>query len=225
LRQLDFVKKGKKNVSEVRNVLPDGTSEFLRPMPGSSRMYPETDLPLLKISRDFINDAKKTLPKSKVELEQELKEEGLSHEMIKLLLQEGKVEEYKQLLKIVNNSSLVVKTLIIWPKEISAKTKIDLIKVDKILEDHLASVLEMFVKNKISESDVKNILEKIVAGESIENALKVERVETGAIEEQVLKIIKEKPGLSANAYMGLVMGQLKGKIDGKTAMEVIQKLL
>ena len=36
--------------SEVRNALPNGETEFLRPMPGAARMYPETDVPLLKIS-------------------------------------------------------------------------------------------------------------------------------------------------------------------------------
>ena len=40
-----------------------------------------------------------------------------------------------------------------------------------------------------------------------------------------MNIIKEKPGLNANAYMGLVMQEFKGKISGKEAMEIIQKLL
>ena len=57
---------------EVRNALADGGSEFLRPMPGSDRMYPETDLPLLKISRDIINNAKKDLPKLRSVVQDEL---------------------------------------------------------------------------------------------------------------------------------------------------------
>ena len=42
---------------------------------------------------------------------------------------------------------------------------------------------------------------------------------------KVMKIIKEKPGLNPNAYMGLVMKKFKGKVDGKKAMEVINKIL
>jgi hypothetical protein len=38
-----------------------------------------------------------------------------------------------------------------------------------------------------------------------------------------MKIIKEKPGLSPNAYMGLVMKEMKGKISGGDAMKFIQK--
>src|SRR3989338_4268257 len=95
-RQQELVKKGK-SVSEVRAVGEDGSSRFLRPMPGAARMYPETDLPLLKISRDFLNEAKKDLPKLKKDLEEELEGEGLSKEMASLLLKEGKVEEFKDL--------------------------------------------------------------------------------------------------------------------------------
>ena len=47
--------------NEVRNALPDGTTEFLRPMPGAARMYPETDVPLLKISRELINEKAKII--------------------------------------------------------------------------------------------------------------------------------------------------------------------
>ena len=38
-----------------------------------------------------------------------------------------------------------------------------------------------------------------------------------------LKIIKEKPGLSDKAYMGLVMKEFKGRVSGKDAMEIIKK--
>jgi len=79
------IKLGKKSKSEVRNALPDGKTEFLRPMPGSARMYPETDLPILKIHRDFINEAKRDLPKLRSVEEDELKKKGLNTDMIKLL--------------------------------------------------------------------------------------------------------------------------------------------
>ena len=40
---------------------------------------------------------------------------------------------------------------------------------------------------------------------------------------RIHKIIREKPGLSENAYMGLVMREFKGKISGKEAIEIIKK--
>jgi len=85
--------------------------------------------------------------------------------------------------------------------------------------------LKALNKKKISEGDVKDILTGIVNGESFEKAIAIEKAEHSEIEGEVLKIIKEKPGLNANAYMGLVMAKFKGKIDGKTAMEIINKLM
>ena len=45
------------------------------------------------------------------------------------------------------------------------------------------------------------------------------------LEEEIAKIIKSKPGLTAKAYMGLVMAKFKGKIDAKKAIEIINKIL
>ncbi len=215
---------GEKNVkAEVRNALPTGETEFLRPMPGSARMYPETDLFLLKISRDLINEVKKTLPKLRKEVEEELREKGLNHEMIKLLFKENAVEDFKEFLEILDNPQLIAKILLIFPKEIASHEKLSDEKVNQVLnKDVLNDVILAVKKKKISENQIKEVLEKIAKGESFENAIKFEKKEAGEIEEKIAKIIKEKPGLSANAYMGLVMKEVKG-ISGKEAMEIIGK--
>lgn len=223
IRQKELSDKKKPVKPEVRNVLADGTTEYLRPLPGSARMYPETDLPLLYISRDLINEVKKTLPKSRKEIEEDLKKQGLGQEMIKLIFKMHKLEEYKNLLKILNKPLVVAKMILILPKEISSKTKKDLEEVDSLLGDYFEDVLEMFNKKKISEEDIKNIFMKLVEGVDFESAIKIEKIDTNEIEEEVMKIIKSKPGLSANAYMGLVMKEFKGKVDGKTIMSLIEK--
>lgn len=226
-RQEALISHGKKVKQEVRMALPDGNTEFLRPMPGAARMYPETDLPLLKISRDLINDIKKTLPKLRSELEEELRKKGLSQDMIKLIFKEDKLEEFKELLKIINNPQLITKVLLLYPKEISRKENIDIKKINKKLEDNLSGILEELKKGSISESQIKNVMLDIVKGKSFKEAIKFEKVDITDIEEKILKIIKSKPGLRENAYMGLVMKELdlKGKISGKEVMEIIGKYM
>lgn len=213
----------KKRVPEVRKVFPDGKSEFLRPMPGAARMYPETDLPLLKISRDLIDEAKKNLPKTKKELEEELGKEGLSREMISLLLNQNKIEEFKELLKIINKPQLVGKILLIYPKEIASREKISLEDVNEILnKDALTNVAENLKKGKIAEGDLKNVLTKIVKGEEQEKATSRSSLKEED-EEKIMNIISSKPGLSFNAYMGLVMKEFSSKISGSVAAEIIKK--
>ncbi len=223
-RELEVLEKKKLVQSEVRNALSDGTTEFLRPMPGAARMYPETDLPLLKISRDFINKVKKDLPKLKSEIEKELRKEGLNEEMIKLLFKRNKVEEFKEMLNVINKPQLIIKSLLIFPNEIVSRNKLKLDKISEIIEDNLADVLRFVKEGKISENQVKDVLMKLVEGKSLKDAIKIEKPSEN-IEEKIMKIIKEKPGLSEKAYMGLIMKEFGGQINGKEAMEIIEKYI
>ena len=215
-RQEKILISGKKNPMEVRQVLPDGDSKFLRPLPGGARMYPETDLPLLKISRDLINEVKKTLPKLKSDIRAELEKHGLTEELISLVLQSNKtLDEFETLLRVHNkDANLVAKMITLW--------RID---KEKITERILEQILEALNEKKIEKEDVKDVIKKISGGVSVEEAIKVKKVSHDEIEEEISKIIKEKPGLRPNAYMGLVMTKFKGQLDAKKAMEIINRLI
>ncbi len=216
----------KKLFSEVRNALPDASTEFLRPVPGAARMYPETDLPLLKISREAINNAKKNTPKLKGDLEEELKGSGLKSEMIKFLFKQNKLDDFKEFLEIVDKPQLIGKILLLFPKEIASHEKSPFSKINKILnKDILIFVLEALKNKTISESQIKDVLERIVRGEKLEDSILFEKEDSSVVEEKIMKIIKDKPGLSEKAYMGLVMKEFKGKIEGKTVREIIGKYL
>jgi len=225
-RQKKFLETGKKNPSEVRNVLLDASTEFLRPMPGEARMYPETDLPLLKISRNMIDDAKKNLPKLRSEVENELKQKGLTDEMVSMLFKQNKLEEFKELSEVIKNPLLVGKVLLMFPKELASKTKKPIFEINEILnKEILANVLEVFKKKKIKENQIKDVLNKIVHGDGFKEAIKFEKKDLNAVEEKIIKLIKEKPGLSEKAYMGLVMKEFKGQVDGREVSEIIKRLI
>lgn len=226
LRHKEFLEKKEVNESEVRNCLPDGKTEFLRPMPGADRMYPETDLELLKVSRDVLNEIKKNLPKLRSEIEEELRGQGLSSEMIKIMFKQNKFPVYKELYDLSGNSKLIGKILFLFLKEISKKTKKSVEEIEEILnKEVLLFVLGEVYKEKLHEADVKHVLERIVSGVELKEAVKLEKKDILGVEEEILKIIKSKPGLSPNAYMGLVMKEMKGKISGGDAMEIISKLM
>ena len=216
----------KKRKSEVRNALADGTTAFLRPMPGEARMYPETDLSLLKIGREKINQLKKQLPKLKTEIRDELKKKGLSDEMINLVL-EGNLDEFEVLLGVYNkDANLVAKMVTLWRNELATKYNKDLDEIREILNERiLEKILEEVRNGKINERDAKKIMTDVAEGKKVEEAIKVEKISDDELEGEIRKIVKEKPGLRPNAYMGLVMKEFKGKISGSEAMEIIRKLM
>jgi len=219
-RQEKLIKQNKSE-AEVRKANEDGTTDFLRPLPGRARMYPETDLPLLHISREEINEAKKDLPKLRSEIKDELRKHGLHEELIKELVQEGKMSEFQELMQVYNKPDLIAKMLTIWMKDLNVKLKKDVEK--KLTLDILETILQAVQSGKINEQDIYDVMKEIAEGKKIEEAVKREKV--GNLEEEILKIIKEKPGLSVNAYMGLVMQKFMGKVNGKEVMEIIKRLV
>ncbi len=114
----------------------------------------------------------------------------------------------------------------LWRNELATKLKKSDEQIKEILTERiLEEILEALKQNKISSSDIKSIMEKIALGETFENAIKIEKVSDDEIEEEISKIVKEKPGLRPNAYMGLVMQKFRGKLDAKKAMEIINKIV
>lgn len=223
-RQEQELKEGK-NVKAVRNALPSGATEFLRPMPGSARMYPETDLPLLIIGREKLNVLKKALPKLRHEIRDELKKKGLSDELIGLVL-DGHIDEFETLIKVDGkDANLVAKMVVLWRQEFATKLKKSFEDVEEVLTERvLEQVLEAFVAGKISEGDIKGVLWKIVSGTNVEDALKVEKVDDSALEEQIAAMVKEKPGLRAGAYMGMLLQKMPGA-DKRKAMEILGRIV
>ncbi len=226
-RQLKEIKNGKKK-GEVRNALPSGETEFLRPLPGRARMYPETDLPLLKIEKKRIDRLKKNLPKLKSDIRSELKKTGLNDELIELVLSNSSaLDEFLALIRVYNkDANLVGKMVSLWRAELARKTKKSFEEIFEILSERVYEKILLKVKSgELNKGHVKEVLARITGGEKLENALKVEKAGDDEIEEEIRKIVKEKPGLRENAYMGLVMKKFGGKADAKRAMEIIKRVV
>jgi len=211
----------KKSQAEVRKAEPDGSTTFLRPLPGAARMYPETDLLLLKIPKKLIDEAKRTLPKLKSEKREKLRATGLNEEMIKLLLKKDKLDDFEELAPICKNKNLIAKLLILWPQEIEKKAKAE----NTLTLDIIETILQAINNNKITENDAKRVLRDYLSGKSISKALKKQKTDTTSLEQEIKQLIKNKPNLSIKAYMGLMMQKYKGQINGKDVMDTLKKLV
>ncbi|MBS3083640.1 Glu-tRNA(Gln) amidotransferase subunit GatE [Candidatus Pacearchaeota archaeon] len=226
-RQLNDLKEGK-TVGGVRNGLPDGMSEFLRPMPGASRMYPETDLSLLRIGRARIDMLKKNLPKLKTDIRDELRKKGVSEDLIELVLDDSELfDEFNILINVYSvDANLVAKMVTLWRQEFASKSgksfdDVKLILNEKVYEEILNAIND----EKITVSDVKQVLIKLIDGVKFSDAIKIEKISDDLIEKEIREIVKSKPGMRANAYMGMLMAKFKGKLDAKKAMELINRVL
>ena len=165
-------------------------------------------------------------PKLKQDIKDELRKKGLSEEMIVLVL-DGNLDEFDVLMKVYNkDANLVGKMISLWRQEIAKKKGKSFDEVKEILNERtLEKILEKVKSGELDKGHVKEVLLNILEGENIDKAVKVEKISDDEIEEEIRKIVKEKPGLRANAYMGLIMGKLKGKVDAKKAMEIVERIV
>ncbi|MEK6925088.1 MAG: hypothetical protein AABW71_02515 [Nanoarchaeota archaeon] len=226
-RQLLNVKNNK-TTGDVRNAKEDGTSEFLRPMPGADRMYPETDLALLRLGRQRIDHLKKHLPKLRTDMRAELEKKGVSEDLIELVLDDSEIlDEFHTLLDIYPmDANLIAKMVTLWRQEFATKTKKTLMQIRSVLNESVyAEVLRALADEDIVSSDVKPVLAKVLEGSDVNDALKIEKIDDNEIEKEIRLLTKEKPGMRANAYMGMLMAKFKGKLDAKKAMELINGVI
>ncbi|KHO52626.1 MAG: glutamyl-tRNA(Gln) amidotransferase subunit E [archaeon GW2011_AR17] len=121
-RQIQEAKKGE---AHVRKANPDGTSSYLRPMPGAARMYPETDIPPIPITKELL--ASITLPEllDAKALRYE-KDYALSAELARMLVAEdvdfpGYVKEFPKL-----ETKFLAYVLVNTPKEIQKRYSLDI---------------------------------------------------------------------------------------------------
>lgn len=210
-RQLNAINQGKKLQKEVRKAEPDFTTSFLRPLPGAARLYPETDVLPVKIDKNFVEELKKKLPKLLAEKFEDFEKK---YELPKGAGKELAGTEFEGIVKKLGKLEplLIAKTIINTPNEIKRKLGI------KDFEE----ILSYFSEGRIAKEAIVGLLEKKAAGQKIELS-NFKSVSSEDLEKEIKKIIGEKPGLSASAYMGLMMAKYRGKADGKIVMEIVNK--
>jgi Glu-tRNA(Gln) amidotransferase subunit E-like FAD-binding protein len=219
-RQADLIDAGKKVASDVRKANPDNTTSFMRPMPGSARMYPETDVLNVKITKEFLSKIKlpELLTERAVKLEKKYR---LNPDVAREVLKSGiEFEDYVSKFKNVE-PAFIAHAFIEIPKEIRTRFKLD---SDKVSSENIIHVLTYLDEGKITKDAVLELLCDVASGKSIDIS-KFKAVSTEHLEKEIKKIIDINKGAPFNALMGEVMKKYRGKVDGKLAADLIKKLL
>jgi hypothetical protein len=87
------------------------------------------------------------------------------------------------------------------------------------------AILERVASGTLAEGQVKGVVHKLVQGVPLAQALQVEKQDDDTLAHAIRALLVEKPGLRANAYMGLLIGKLGAHIDKAQAMKLLQELV
>jgi len=202
---------------EVRKANNDNTTSYERPMPGASRMYPETDIPTLKISAEEIKAIK--IPELIEDKIPKYEEMGLSKDLAvltakspKALLFEKFSSKYKEI-----KSAFIAEVIMTMDKTIKRQFGIEI----KPSEEDYDDIFSGLNKGKIAKENVMEILKENKPVKQIIN--KYMMIGDEDLENEIKKIVEEKKGLAFNALIGEVMKKLRGKASGKKVSELIKK--
>ena len=212
LRQL----KNKNEDSHVRKVEPDFTSSYLRPMPGSTRLYPETDIPHIPITSQLIKSTE--IPELITEraLNFERKYNIQSHYTREIIKENVPFDYYAEKYKI--DPKFIAHLLIEIPKELRSRFNIK----DDPKKEHFDFILGNIEKNKIPKEATIEILKELITGIKPDIS-KYSIVSLAELEGFIKNLVEENKGVSISGLMGDIMKKYRGKVDGSLVMKFLKK--
>lgn len=215
-RQSESLKKGETIEKTVRKAEEDGTTTFLRPMPGAARMYPETDVAFIYPILTDVTHIE--LLDEKVEKLQKL---GLGKDLANAVTKMGKADKVVELVQRYQNvkPSFIAEIFVSTPTTIKRKEKIDVEPTDAQFEE----IIGALDQGKIAKDSVYDLLCDLGRKGSM-NFDKYALLSDHQIKDELHRVIKESEGLAFNALVGKAMGKLKGKADAKKVMELLKEL-
>lgn len=212
-------------VAETRSVRLDGVTVFSRPRPGSSRMYPETDIPYISINANRLKELSMNIPLPWNEVMDQICKKYL----INLTLAENIFDsQYFSLFENISSHTSISPSFII------SKLTEDLVSLERqgydtsiLSQDDLFYLFEQLDKSRISKESIPIILEKLLRkeGGSVDEIIKTigsEGITEDDIDGIIKKIIAENEKIisqkgidSIGLLMGRCMSVLRGKVDGE----------
>jgi glutamyl-tRNA(Gln) amidotransferase subunit E len=215
---------------ETRDPLPDGTTRYSRPLPGAERMYPETDVPPITISADRRERIMESLPELPRERAARLASEtGIHAQLADQMVREGTDIIFEEVVSIDPSLSGVAATTLT-----STFTEIEREGLSplEIPGERIMSTFQCLSKGDYAKEALPDIFRMLAKGSTMEDAVRELGLESICDEdasEIIARIVKEREDFvtekgmgSVGPLMGVVMEELKGKVDGKRASELLQ---
>lgn len=212
---------------ETRAAIEDGNTRYTRPLPGAARLYVETDLPPIPITKDFLENLKKSLPEPWSKKLVRFKRMGLSEQLAKQILTSEYLELFEKIMetrKVI--APIVANTFTSTLKDLAKREKV---KVEYLNENHFLDLFENLEKKKIVKEAIPEILKYLAnkPGENVSTAIKELGLQPISMKElkEIVKEVVSQPGLSYEKAVGIVMSKVRGRIDAQTVMRVVKRMI
>jgi len=221
--------------SETRGANMDGSTHYSRPRPGSARMYPETDVPPVPISKERIQNLKLNLPPlPDVAIKNLMEKYNLNNKLATQLQSSDYLDVFE---KVTNETSVTTSFVAATLTETLINLKREDVAIDNITNDHILNTFRFVDEGKIVKEAISDIFSWLSKHENSEvqeavKTLKLEPLSEIQIKTLVDKILEEKKELikkrgikSLTPLMGLFMSRHRGKADPKSVQFILSNKL
>jgi glutamyl-tRNA(Gln) amidotransferase subunit E len=212
---------------ETRGANDDGTSKYLRPLPGAARMYPETDVPPVEPDPSGVEPPE--LLTRKVERYQA--EFGLGAGLAEQVAYGRHMPTFEEAVDRGIDPTTAASTL----ESTLTRLRRDDVPIEVLTDGHLLSVLELVEDGELANEGISPVLTELAEEPTLSAEGAIEEaglsgVDRETVRETVIEVIErnegqvEAEGMAAfSGLMGECMGALRGKADGEVVSELLRE--
>jgi len=211
---------------ETRKANEDGTTSYLRPLPGAARMYPETDVPAVKVTEEMLSVETPELIEDR--MKRYVKDYGLSEDLARVIADSEYFTLFEEYADKIS-PTVAARVIHLTPADLRK----DGVDTGILNENHFRLTLNLILKGKIAKEGAEEVL-KILCQNPDTTEEEIIRVIGigGDVDSFIERLVEEKKDFIAEKgehafkpLMGLVMKEFRGKVDGKIIAEKLKKAI
>jgi glutamyl-tRNA(Gln) amidotransferase subunit E len=220
---------------ETRAANPDGTTRYMRPRPGAARMYPETDIPPMQLTEEYLERVRQHLPElPEQRLQRLMRDYGLNQKLAQQLMDSEYLELFEEIAREKRVSPTIVAVFLtetlkaLWregiPIEKLTSNRIkELFRAlgdGEITKEALPEITSWLAKNenRTVREAVEELGLKVLPAEELENIV-------DQVMGQNINLIMKSGKKAYGPIMGMVMREVRGKASAEVVGEIIKRKL
>ncbi len=219
--------------AETRAATQDGRTVYSRPRPGAARMYPETDIPPIVISKEILSKLRNSIPKTWDEYVDELsKRYGINRVLAEKILGSDHLDLFERIAESTGiQASFIASTL----TETIVSLERQGLDTSRLKDEHVEDAFARIARGEVAKESIASIFEVIMQGkaDSVDKAIDILGLKAVSDEElstildgiigENYSMVKEKGDKVLGMLMGIAMKRLRGRVDGNKVNALLKR--
>jgi glutamyl-tRNA(Gln) amidotransferase subunit E len=210
---------------ETRRALDNGDTEFMRPLPGAARLYPETDIPPIPITPRKLREIRNNLPEL---LDQKtvrfMARYKLNEELASQVVHSGFSDQFEYGMKSGLEPTFVASLLTSGLTQLRRRENVP---VENLTDSEFRKLFDYLKARKLPREQVLELLRKLATRPDLDLAGLARKSLPEADLTKIIRhaISKNRSALRKPRPEKILMGEVMKEVRGKAPGQLVMKLL